>query len=225
MKRIALCAVALVALCAPALAADLPVKAPLAAPVSPYAWLNGFFIGAGVSGSGTSFDVLGNGINGSINANGTVIDLHGSYKFYDGTKYAAATAGCGYDMTMNTNAVGGLPNDHLFCTELVDLGGFLPNVINVSANPMLPDFLKGAIPFATVGAAQRMGRTGRVAGIGAIMPVANSSWVAGARAFQVDYSNAQVSPIDTMKTETYVGIFVEKKFGAGGNGALSFLGF
>jgi hypothetical protein len=207
-------------------AADLPVKAPIVAPVSPYAWLNGFFIGAGVSGAGTNFDVLGNGINGSINANGTVIDGHVSAKFYNDTMYAAVTAGCGYDMTMNASAAGGLPSNHLFCTELVDAGGFLPNLMNVSTS-VLPDFLKGAIPFATVGMAQRMSKTGRVAGIGAIMPIANApNWVAGARAFQVDYSNAQVSSIDIMKTEMYVGIFVEKKFGTGGTGSpLNFHGF
>lgn len=201
-----------------AAAADLPpLKAPprAAAVADPNAGLNGLFIGAGVSGSGTNFDVLGNGLNGSINANGTVIDLHASYKYYDGARYAALTAGCGYDMTMNANAAGGVPSDHLLCTELVDLGGWLGSVMNISASP-LPDFLKGAIPFATVGAAQRMSRTGRAAGVGAVMPVPNApNWVVGARYLNIDYSNAQVSPIDVMKTENYVGIFAERKFGTG----------
>ena len=94
--------------------------------------------------------------------------------------------------------------------------------VNISSTP-LPDFLKGAIPFATVGAAQRLSKTGRAAGVGAIMPVQNApNWVIGARYLNIDYSNAQVSPIDTMKTENYVGIFVERKFGAGGSGLLGF---
>ncbi len=224
MKKF-LCFAALAALCVPSVAgaADMPVKALPTPVVSPYAWLNGFFIGAGVSGSGTNFDVLGNGINGSINAAGTIIDGHVSYKFYNGAMYGSVTAGCGYDMTMNVSAAGGVPSNHLFCTELVDAGGFLPNIgINVTSSALLPDFLKGAIPFATVGMAQRMNKTGRVAGIGAIAPIANSAWVMGARAFQVDYSNAQVSSIDVMKTEMYVGIFVEKKFGTGSTGVTGF---
>ena len=223
MKKYLLMTVALL-VGGPAMATDLPIKAPVAAVASPYAGLNGLFLGFGVSGSGTSFDVLGNGINGSINANGTVIDVHASYKFYDGSRYAALTAGCGYDMTMNANAVGGLPNDHLLCTELADLGGWVGSVVNISSNPILPDFLKGGVPFLTVGAAQRMSKTGRVAGAGMILPVQNApNWVVGARYLNIDYSNAQVDPINTMKTENYVGIFVERKFGTGATAG--FLGF
>lgn len=213
MKKILMVTVAML-VGGPAFAADMrlpPLKAPAAVDASPVAALNGLFLGFGVSGSGTNFDVLG--LTGGVNANGNVIDGHISYKFFDGTKYAAATAGCGYDTTMNTNAVGGLPPDHLFCTELVDLGGWLGSVVNISQNPMLPDFLKGGIPFVTVGAAQRLSRTGRAAGIGMILPIASApNWVAGARYLNIDYSNAQVDPINTMKTENYVGIFVERKF-------------
>lgn len=215
MKKILMTTVA-VLIGGSAWAADLPVlKAPAAA-AQPYMWANGFYIGMGVSGSGTNFDVLGNGVNGSINANGTVIDGHISYKYYDGTRYAAITAGCGYDMTMNASAVGGLPNNHLFCTEMVDLGGFLGSIVNISSSPLLPDAFKGAVPFVTVGAAQRMGSSGRLMGVGAVMPLQNApNWVMGAKYFNVDYSNAQVSPIDVMKTENYVGIFLERKFDVG----------
>ncbi len=225
MKTFILAAALAGALTGGAAAADMPTKA-LPAPivvVSPYAWLNGLFIGMGVSGSGTNFDVLGNGVNGSINANGTIMDVHASYKYYDGTRYAAVTAGCGVSMAMNASAAGGIPSDNLMCMELIDAGGFLGNVIDIS-NSILPDAFKGAIPFATMGAAQRMSKTGRVGGVGAIMPIANSSWVMGARYLNIDYSNAQVSPIDTMKTENYVGFFVERKFGPGTTG-LKFLGF
>ncbi len=211
---LAILAVALTAM--PAAAADMPVKALPAPAAAPYAALNGLFIGFGVSGSGTNFDVLGGGLAGGVNAAGHVIDIHASYKFYDGARYAAITAGCGYDMTMNANAIGGVPNDHLFCTELVDLGGWLGSVVNISQNPMLPDFLKGAIPFVTVGAAQRLSKTGRAAGIGMVLPITSApNWVAGARILNIDYSNAQADPLTVMKTENYVGIFVERKFGTG----------
>jgi opacity protein-like surface antigen len=99
MKRVLLATV-FAAICAPAVAADLPAKAvqPRDLPVvaCTVTMCTGFYFGGHVEGSGDNADILGSGINGSVFANGAGLGAHAGYQVWNGNFFGAFEVGGTY---------------------------------------------------------------------------------------------------------------------------------
>lgn len=187
MKKIIL---GLALLATPAAAADMPLKArPLAQPVGcTINYCVGFYVGAGLSGVANNLNVFANGINGSLNAGGTILDLHAGYRMYNGKFYLGAEVGGGYDVAFGSGPVGGF-SDRFSGMEVVKLGGSLAGLLGQQNTFAFPEALQPYFMsfYANVGAKQRMGANGLVGGVGAEFVIGPNSTI------NLDYFNVQYS--------------------------------
>lgn len=82
-------------LAATSFAADLPTKAPVAAPSCTISQCSGWYAGVALAGVMTNVDVIGQGVNNSILAGGAIGDLHAGYQIWNGTFFAAIEGAVG----------------------------------------------------------------------------------------------------------------------------------
>lgn len=173
MKRIVF---ACLAVLAPGLAAGADLKAPpfkalAPVPVVPCTVTSctSFYGGLDITGAGSNVNVLGNGLNGSLNANGTEIGLHAGFRTYDGKIYLGAEAGCGYDVAMQMGVIGQSPTDRLRCMELLKGGGSLAALFGGATTFPIPPALQNSFMsfYGILGASERFNATGIAGGVGA----------------------------------------------------------
>jgi len=148
-------------------AADMPVKVAAVVPSLP-PWCSaqscsGVYAGGSLIGNATNVNVIGNGINGSLNAGGQEMGLHAGYRAFDGTYYLGAEAGCSYNISSN------LASDRLRCMELLKAGGALSALFGGQQSFQFPAVLQNNFMsfYGIVGASQRINHTGLVGGVGA----------------------------------------------------------
>lgn len=222
---------ALVLLATPAFAADVNplaniVKAPVAAPCTTTGCA-GFYVGLDVTGIGTNLDVIGSGVNGSLNANGTLLGGHVGYQTWNDRWFGAVEAGCSYDVAQNVSAIGGTNSNRFLCTEVVKGGGLLQQLLGTqfgsvstaapSQGPLpftVPAALSGALitPFVTVGAAQRYQKNGFVAGAGAQF-LLSANWNVGLEYMHINYNKGQVATGQVLDTENLIRLSLNYHFG------------
>lgn len=187
MRRIVFAAMAAL-FCGPAVAADLPVKAAVVpAPVGcTVTYCVGWIVGADISGIATNVNVFGNGLNGSLNAGGTELGLHGGYRAYNGAIYLGATAGCAYDVSAGTSALGMGFSDRVSCTEIFRVGGSIGALLGQQSfafpAALQPYFMSF---YGLAGGKQKMGSTAVVGGAGAEFVISKKATL------RLEYQNAQ----------------------------------
>lgn len=226
MKRLIL---ALSLLATPAFAADLPVKALVAPPVPncDITRCSGFYVGLNVTGVGTNLDLIGGGLGGSVNANGTLLGGHVGYQAWNGQWFGAVEAGCAYDLTQKVDAIGGTNSNRFLCTEVVKAGGLLGSLLGTGwGNPAPAAPSQGALPFnipatlssalvspyVTLGAAQRFGKSGFVSGAGAQF-IISANWNIGLEYMHIRYNRQQVTEFQELDTENLIRMSVNYHFG------------
>lgn len=159
-------------------AADLAVKAPqgfFASTPCTIQACSGWYAGFGLTGNGTNADIVGNGINGSVFAEGGQIDLHGGYQMWNGQWFGAVEAGAGYRYTN-----GGVPDagTKFVGYEIVKLGYGLQGLINPSTASTTP----GQAPPINVPAAIANALISPYLAFGGIQTRGVSVWANGAGA-------------------------------------------
>ena len=202
MKKILL---ALLALAAPAFAADLPVKA-RALPAFSFPTTctlqgcTGWHVGFDVVNSGTGVNVLN---LGALNANGTFLGLDGGYQYFDGQYWLGAKVMASYNLA-NQGNVGGIGN--LFAFEGVEVGGNLFAAFGL-APPQTSGFfstITSAIPTADIGACQHGKATGFCAGATLHYLLPNTPIEAKLSYLNAQYGTTQITPISSIQSENMV---------------------
>jgi len=171
-------------LMASAFAADLPVKAPLLAPLvattlnAQTGW-SGFYGGFGIYGTGT-------GVNfanlGSLTANSNSLEGDAGYEVYNGTYLLGARAGVGYDIS--TPGLASF-SDHLNWHAGIVVGG---NLAQITGLPVLqfPSFLASGIPYIAIEGCGHGKQTGECSSVGMEIVIPNTRWTAYG-----EYTNGQ----------------------------------
>ncbi len=208
---------------APAIAADLPVKAPAAAavPVCSVTSCSGFYIGGHIEGEGSNADILGSGINGSIFAGGAGLGLHAGYQLWNGNFFAAGEIGGTYDIGGRT-VIGDIANVSPWSVEYLGKFGIgLQGLFNSGAptpsqGPVnIIQNLNAALisPYAIVGGRTRNFGSGLVTGAGAEYTIGNG-WNAYAEYLHVNYNDtaAPVGVSVSIGTENVVRAGINRKF-------------
>ena len=177
-----LCTLLALLLPSAALAGDLnapalPFKAPVSSPCT-LQGCSGFYLGVGLSGTGTNADIVGNGVNGSVFAAGGIIDVHGGYQLWNGQYFAAFEGGIG-NQFQPSQPLSSLGAGSLVGYEKIKLGLGLTGLFNQpSGTPAsgqapaainIPASIAAALisPYLTTGAMQRNGVSQWISGAGA----------------------------------------------------------
>lgn len=164
------------ALVSPAFAADnLPAKAPVYTPSCQSSQsCSGWYVDFGILGDGTNADIVGNGLNNSLAANGAALMLGGGYQYWAGSILAGVQLNGGYEFA---NASAGAPvmGGKFVGTELIQLGyNFFPNASIAATTPsqspvqltVPANLLSTTTPYFNFGGMQRRGISEGVTGAG-----------------------------------------------------------
>lgn len=202
MKKAILLA-AFIAGCGPAIAADLPVKAPIYASVAnPCSNLgcSGFYLGAEISEPVTGFNILN--LGGSINTGGMSLGTNGGYQFFNGTYWLGIGAKVEYAVVSPPTAVvGGGFTNKLFGFEGIEFGGVISNMFSI-ASINLPAWLATAVPTIKIGACQNGNSLrGYCSGAAAHFFIPASRWTIDAEYLNAQYGNTTTAPGVTATTE------------------------
>jgi hypothetical protein len=157
--------VVLSVLASPAIAADLPVKAPAFATISDPCTVatastplscSGWYFGAGLAGEGSNADIIGSGIVGSVFAAGMTPTVDAGYLYAKGNWLFGAEFDAGYSVGTNatTNGVGNSFNGFRL-TEDFKAGGNLSALLGNAAPITIPPQLAAAV----IGAYVHVGTT------------------------------------------------------------------
>jgi outer membrane immunogenic protein len=129
MKRHLLAGMALLALAAPAYAADLPppiLKAPVSSALQcTVAACNGPFVGVTVIGTISNLDIIGQGVSGSFLAGGGDIGINAGWQWWNGSYFAAAEVVGAYAMANPNSPIGPGNSKRFEGGALIELGGGL----------------------------------------------------------------------------------------------------
>lgn len=161
----------------PAHAADLkppPVVNSAAVPVCAIAFCTGPYAGGGLDGNGTSADILGSGLNGSVFGAGAIPSADLGYQYWNGSILFDGEVGIGYAMpTRNSvNGVNASPGQTGFLAyQEFQVGGQLSGLLGQGSQPSVtvPTALAPYLiaPYAAIGVAEQQGgSTGMDVGAG-----------------------------------------------------------
>ena len=161
-------------------AADLPVppvvfKAAVAVPSCTTSLCTGFYVGGGIDGNGTSADILGSGLDGSVFGGGAIPTIDAGYQLWNSANniFFDIEAGAGYAVpvasTINAVNVNPAQKGWLAYQEL-QVGGKLSGLLGTSSQPITtPSALLSDLiaPYVALGVAEESGATGLETGAGA----------------------------------------------------------
>lgn len=150
-----------------AMAADLklPVKAPIApAPTCAIAFCTGFYVGGGMDGNGTSADIIGSGLSGSVFGGGAIPTIDAGYQYWNGSILLGGEAGVGYAIPMRSSVNGANvapAQSGWLAYQEVQVGGQLSGLLGQGSTPAttVPTALAPYLiaPYAAVGVAEAQG--------------------------------------------------------------------
>lgn len=182
--------IALGALLAPqARAADVAKPAPKAVfiPCTPIA-CTGWYAGFNLAGVATNVNVIGNGINGSLNAGGQNIGIQGGYQFWNGTFFFGPEVGIDYTYGGTVGATGPQSSPKYLASEVIKLGTPFSTFFGSAPAPASTTGVSALLtantiaPYIFFGAAQSgWGTTGIVSGAGVTFAVDQQHWFVDAR--------------------------------------------
>jgi opacity protein-like surface antigen len=142
-------------------------------PCSPTSCTGAYF-GAFLAGNGTNADVVGNGLTGSVFSGGGMPGITAGYQFANGTYFAAAEAGIGYEVNVATSLNGQTSNaTGLFAYEIIKAGGQLGGLLGQTTGISIPGQLTQQLisPYILVGAVERQFGQGWATGAGATFDI------------------------------------------------------
>ena len=164
MKKLAF---ALLLLPSMAWAADLPpiLKAPAPpVPTCAIAFCTGFYVGGGMDGNGTSADIIGSGLTGSVFGGGAIPSADVGYQYWNGSILLGGEAGAGYAIPMRSSVNGvdtGLGQTGWLAYQEFQAGGQLSGLLGQGSQPgvTVPTALAPYLiaPYAAVGVAEAQG--------------------------------------------------------------------
>lgn len=163
-------------------AADLPnplLKAP-PQPTCTTAFCTGWYAGLGLDGNGTSADILGSGLDGSVFGAGAIPSIDGGYQFWNGSILFGVEAGVGYSVpTASTvNGVDVNPADKGWIGyQELRVGGKLSGIFGTQTPPTTQTLLAADLiaPYAAIGVAEMEGATGLETGAGLLYAITNKA--------------------------------------------------
>ena len=158
-------------------AADLKLPPLVKAPVAPtcaIAFCTGGYFGGGIDGNGTSADILGSGLNGSVFGAGAMPSVDIGYQYWNGSILLGGEAGVGYAMPARSavNGVDANPGQTGWLAyQEFQVGGQLSGLLGQGTQPSVtvPTALAPYLiaPYAVVGVAEQQGgSTGMDVGAG-----------------------------------------------------------
>jgi opacity protein-like surface antigen len=176
---------ALVALAAPAHAADMALKVQPRAvavkvPCTVFSCVNKFYVGGGMAGNGTNANILGNGIDGSVFAGGGIPFVDVGWMTWNGTFMLGAEVGAGYQINVAGGTINGqsVNEQGYMAYQEFQLGGSLSGIINPGPAPVTsPTGLTADImtPYISFGAEEHSFATGWRTGAGIKFVLPNSN--------------------------------------------------
>jgi len=207
-------------LATPAYAADVnaqtapatPTKAPYTAPAPcTVSSCSGFYIGGNIAGSGSSLDVLNEGIGNSLLSGGGAFGADVGYRFWNGTYYFGAEVFGDYsELSLGPGL--GYQSSYLF-GEVAKFGLAFPGLFGQSGaasttgsqSPVpvtVPAGLASALiaPYLQVGGVERPWGVGWAVGAGAEFVLA-AHWNLDLSYLNVQYNNATINPIVSEQSE------------------------
>lgn len=208
---------------APALAADMPPRAavPAPIPVCTITQCSGWYVGGHVEGLGSNADILGSGIQSSIFAGGAGLGGHVGYQLWNGNFFAAAEVGGTYDVG-GQSFVGQVAGVQPWSVEyLAKFGYGLNGLFNAGAatpsqGPVaIFQNLQAALisPYGVIGGRTRNFGSGLVTGAGAEYTL-GGGWNAYAEYLHVNYNQtvgSGLAPV-SIGTENVVRAGINRKF-------------
>jgi len=214
--KLAVAALALL-ISAPVMAADLALKAPsftATGPCTPTS-CTGLYVGGNLSGNGTNADIIGSGLSGSVFAGGGIPGVTGGYQFANGTYFAAAEAGIGWQINVGT-AVNGVPDNETgyFAYEIAKVGGQISGLLGTQASATIPSALVSRLisPYVLVGAVERPFANGWATGAGATFDLSPTLFL-DLRYMYVNYGAGASTGGLTFNNENLVTVGLDYKFG------------
>jgi len=203
----------------PAAAADLPVRAVLrdapAVPACSQAGCTGFRAGINIAGTGSSLDVLGSGLGGSVFAGGGGLGLDLGYQYWDSKWYFAVGAFGDYVFQNPAAGSAAAPSPGYLFGEFVDIG--MPISALFGQTPAAPSGLPSTIlnallaPYVKVGALERPWGTAWATGAGAAF-VISSNWLLNVDYIHAQYANAAINPSTSQQTDNLIKVTASYKF-------------
>jgi opacity protein-like surface antigen len=200
LKHFALALAASAALLSHAAAADLPVKAPAAAPLfalkapCDVTGCTGFSLGGEITGYGGAAGLLN---LASLGAGGAGIGLTAAYQWYDGKYWLGARVNVDYDVLQTNPNIAGVTlvsSNKLFAFEGLEFGGNVATMFGIS--PLsLPGWLSTAVPTVLAGGCQHGSLSGYCVGAGAHFFVPNSRWTIDATYLNAQYGQTQTGTL------------------------------
>lgn len=161
-------------------AADIPLPLPKPAaanaaptPACAIAFCTGPYAGGGLDGNGTSADIIGSGLNGSVFGAGAIPSIDAGYQYWNGSILFDGEAGIGYAMP-SRNSVNGLNaspgQTGWLAYQEFQVGGQLSGLLGQNSQPVtVPTALAPYLiaPYAAIGVAEQQGgSTGMDVGAG-----------------------------------------------------------
>lgn len=217
MKKIILAIVAsLVA--TSAFAADMPPKKIVLKTANVCTALDctGLYVGFNFAGTITNANVIGNGINGSLNGGGSSFGIDAGYQFWNGTWFFGPEVVADFTVA-GTSAMPGYSPPKWFTGEFIKVGAPLSTFFGpqtpVSTNG-LPALLVNSImsPYILVGSVQRTWGAGIAAGAGLTFNITNN-WFADFKYVNVQYTGGNtVQPGTTVPQENLALMSIDYKF-------------
>jgi hypothetical protein len=163
------------------------ITLPTFVPCTPIA-CTGWYTGFNLAGVATNVNVIGNGINGSLNAGGQNIGIQGGYQFWNGTFFFGPEVGIDYTYGGTVGATGGQSNPKYLASEIIKLGTPFSTFFGSAPAPANTTGVSGLLtantiaPYIFFGAAQSgWGTTGLVSGAGVTFAVDQQHWFVDAR--------------------------------------------
>ena len=177
MRRFLFAGAVLLALGSAGQAADLKLPPLVKAPVAPtcaIAFCTGAYFGGGIDGNGTSADILGSGLNGSVFGAGAIPSIDAGYQYWNGSILFDGEVGVGYAMPARSsvNGVDANPSQTGWLAyQEFQVGGQLSGLLGQGTQPSVtvPTALAPYLiaPYAVVGVAEQQGgSTGMDVGAG-----------------------------------------------------------
>lgn len=131
----------------------------------------GFYVGAGLGGVATNFDLVGSGISNSVFAGGAIPFFNAGWQYAAGSMYFAVEAGIGDQFSTNAsvNGVSGNQNG-VFGFQEVQAGLSLAGLLDITTTPIVsvPTALSNRViaPYLHLGIAERPWGNGVESGAG-----------------------------------------------------------
>ena len=194
-----------------------PASSVTASPACTPLACTGWYVGGGIGGAGSNADIIGNGINGSVFAGGSIPFANAGYQYAQGNWLFGAEGGLGYQLSSSVTINGAGNNTNgMFAYQIFEAGGNVAALLGNSAPITIPPALANALinVYGFVGLAEHQfaggWASGTASGAGAKFDIGPSSFI------DLKYMNVQYGATKTgslsLSAENLLLVSYEHKF-------------